>query len=109
MQRITFFLCATMLVAFAEAQTLVDTAFDASVDDPLFSDGEGPRVLFDEGHNGWHTASGRYGPAADLPRNHALRGAVHRREVAAGLHPAATLLSAARRDEDEPHPAIRRG
>lgn len=83
MQRITFFLCATMLVAFAEAQTLVDTAFDASVDDPLFSDGEGPLVLFDEGHNNWHTASGRYAPAADVLRNDGFRVAVHGGEFSA--------------------------
>src|SRR5690606_8701183 len=83
MQRITFFLRATMLVAFAEAQTLVDTAFDASVDDPLFSDGEGPLVLFDEGHNNWHTASGRYAPAADVLRNDGFRVAVHGGEFSA--------------------------
>jgi hypothetical protein len=42
-----------------------DPAFNAKVDRPAFPE-NGPRVLFDEAHNNFHTADGRYKPFADL-------------------------------------------
>ncbi len=47
---------------------LADPEFDASVSRPAYRKG-GPRVLFDEAHNNFHTAGGRYKPFADLITN----------------------------------------
>src|SRR5689334_9903864 len=47
---------------------LADPNFDAKVPHPTYEKG-GPRVLFDEAHNNFHTATGRYKPFADLIRN----------------------------------------
>jgi hypothetical protein len=54
-------LCA--LSAFA--QQVADPNFDSKVANPAYKK-SGPRVLFDEAHNNFHTASGRYKPFADL-------------------------------------------
>jgi hypothetical protein len=45
-----------------------DPSFDAKIEDPAFKS-NGPRVLFDEAHNNFHTSSGRYKPFADLIAN----------------------------------------
>jgi hypothetical protein len=49
-----------------------DPAFDAHVMSPAYPGGSGrpqPRVLIDEGHHNFHTASGRYKPFAELLRS----------------------------------------
>lgn len=51
---------------------MADPNFDAKVAKPAYkSSGKknGPRVLFDEAHNNFHTATGRYKPFADLITN----------------------------------------
>ena len=45
-----------------------DPSFDAKVEHPAYVD-EHPQVLFDEAHNNFHTAGGRYKPFADLITN----------------------------------------
>ena len=45
-----------------------DPNFDAKVAKPAYTK-DGPKVLFDEAHNNFHTASGRYKPFADLITN----------------------------------------
>jgi hypothetical protein len=45
-----------------------DPNFDASVAKPSYTESH-PRVLFDEAHHNFHTASGRYKPFADLITN----------------------------------------
>ena len=40
---------------------MADPNFDAKVEHPAYTK-DGPRVLFDEAHNNFHTASGRYKP-----------------------------------------------
>ena len=45
-----------------------DPNFDAKVANPAYAK-NGPKVLFDEAHNNFHTASGRYKPFADLITN----------------------------------------
>lgn len=45
-----------------------DKGFDVSVALPAYIDAH-PRVLFDEAHNNYHTAAGRYRPFARLMRN----------------------------------------
>jgi len=45
-----------------------DKGFDVSVAQPAYTSSH-PRVLFDEAHNNYHTAAGRYQPFARLIRN----------------------------------------
>jgi hypothetical protein len=47
------------------AQQIADPEFKPRVDHPAYTKNF-PRVLFDEGHNNFHTAHGRYKPFADL-------------------------------------------
>ncbi len=44
---------------------MADPDFNSKVDQPAYVK-DGPKVLFDEAHNNFHTASGRYKPFADL-------------------------------------------
>jgi hypothetical protein len=52
----------------SHAQQVADPDFDTKVAHPAYSK-QGPKVLFDEAHNNFHTASGRYKPFADLITN----------------------------------------
>ena len=49
-------------------QQVADPDFDVRVAKPAYTK-NGPKVLFDEAHNNFHTASGRYKPFADLITN----------------------------------------
>jgi hypothetical protein len=49
----------------AQGGQVADPDFDAKVAKPAYTK-NGPKVLFDEAHNNFHTASGRYKPFADL-------------------------------------------
>jgi hypothetical protein len=49
-------------------QQQADTTFDARVTHPAYPSAH-PKVLLDEAHNNFHTASGRYKPFADLVGN----------------------------------------
>src|SRR5437016_10412571 len=48
---------------------MADPNINAKVEKPAYENGHGPKVLFDEAHNNFHTASGRYKPFADLISN----------------------------------------
>jgi hypothetical protein len=69
MKRSIFILClttvASLLLSIVQAQQVADPNFDANVAHPAYAK-NGPKVLFDEGHNNFHTTSGRYKPFADL-------------------------------------------
>jgi hypothetical protein len=52
----------------AQGGQMADPNFDATVAHPAYVK-QGPKVLFDEAHNNFHTASGRYKPFADLITN----------------------------------------
>jgi hypothetical protein len=59
---------ATVALAFTAAglaQQVADPDFDTKVARPAFTK-KHPKVLFDEAHNNFHTAGGRYKPFADL-------------------------------------------
>lgn len=56
---------ATVVVS---AQQVADPNFDAKVARPAHTK-KHPQVLFDEAHNNFHTADGRYKPFADLIKN----------------------------------------
>src|ERR1043165_2325615 len=57
-----------LLFAVSHAQQVADPNFDTKVAHPAYPK-NGPKVLFDEAHNNFHTASGRYKPFADLITN----------------------------------------
>lgn len=55
-----------LVIAFVgAAQQIADPNFDTKVARPAYKV-NGPKVLFDEAHNNFHTAGGRYKPFADL-------------------------------------------
>lgn len=58
-------LCLAGPASIAHAQQMADPDFDASVARPAHRD-QHPKVLFDEAHQNFHTAGGRYKPFADL-------------------------------------------
>ena len=61
--------CIVLLViASVLAQQVADPNFDAKVAHPAYTK-NGPKVLFDEAHNNFHTSTGRYKPFADLITN----------------------------------------
>lgn len=47
---------------------MADADFDASVSKPAYNK-NGPKILFDEAHNNFHTTTGRYKPFVDLITN----------------------------------------
>jgi hypothetical protein len=61
------------------SQQVADTSFIAQLEHPAFESGTGPIVLIDEGHNNFHTASGRYLAFAALLRmdGYVVRPSVH--------------------------------
>jgi len=69
-------LLSAALVSIAAAQgqqpagggQMADPDFDAKVAKPAYAK-NGPKVLFDEAHNNFHTSGGRYKPFADLLTN----------------------------------------
>src|SRR6266849_7393504 len=74
MKPLRFFLLSLFLCSCttATAQQIADPNFDAKVAHPAYAK-NGPKVLFDEAHNNFHTASGRYKPFADLITNDGYR------------------------------------
>jgi hypothetical protein len=54
------------------AQQIADPEFNTSVENPAYSK-TGPRVMFDEAHNNFHTMDGRYKPFATLLLNDGYR------------------------------------
>src|SRR5256886_17453894 len=64
------YICCLILLSFTGifAQQIADPNYDAKVAHPAYTK-NGPKVLFDEAHNNFHTASGRYKPFADLIMN----------------------------------------
>jgi hypothetical protein len=69
-------LCSLLLVLFSGvtvcAQQMADPEFNTSVENPAYSK-SGPRVMFDEAHNNFHTMDGRYKPFATLLLNDGYR------------------------------------
>ena len=61
------FCCVLVIVVgvSAHSQQIADPHFNSSVERPAYTKSY-PRVLFDEAHNNFHTAGGRYKPFADL-------------------------------------------
>jgi hypothetical protein len=60
--------CLAVSILFQSAfraQQVADPNFDTKVAHPAYTK-NGPKVIFDEAHNNFHTAGGRYKPFADL-------------------------------------------
>ena len=53
------------LIGLANAQQVADPNFNTKVDHPAYKT-NGPKVLFDEAHNNFHTTDGRYKPFAEI-------------------------------------------
>lgn len=70
MKRVILLIIVASILQFgvAHAQQVADPNFDAKVAHPAYTK-NGPKVLFDEAHNNFHTAGGRYKPFADLITN----------------------------------------
>lgn len=72
MKTILYFLFALALLSpwanQVAAQQRPDPDFNVAVEHPAYKK-DYPRVLFDEAHNNFHTATGRYKPFADLISN----------------------------------------
>ena len=68
------------LFAAAGAQQVADPSFDTKVAKPTYAK-DGPRVLFDEAHNNFHTATGRYKPFADLITSDGYRVTPNRQKL----------------------------
>lgn len=68
------FICLFLLAVYCtvNAQQMADPEFNTSVLDPAYSK-SGPRVLFDEAHNNFHTMDGRYKPFIELIINDGYR------------------------------------
>jgi hypothetical protein len=62
------FVAAASTLSLSLAQQVADPNFDVKVAKPAYTK-NGPKVLFDEAHNNFHTAGGRYKPFADLITN----------------------------------------
>ena len=62
---ITLSLMVASTLSISRAQQVADPNFNTKVDRPAYKK-KGPKVLFDEAHNNFHTAGGRYKPFADL-------------------------------------------
>jgi len=59
-------LAAVAPAARLASQVAPDAGFDATVAEPVFAAGAGPRLIFDEAHANLHTASGRYAAVAAI-------------------------------------------
>jgi len=65
MVAVSLALLTAFTTALVSAQQVADPNFDTKVARPAHTK-KGPKVLFDEAHNNFHTSGGRYKPFADL-------------------------------------------
>ena len=75
---------SALLLTLSGAQQIADPNFDAKVAHPAYAK-NGPKVLFDEAHNNFHTASGRYKPFADLITNDGYQLTPNKQKFAADV------------------------
>lgn len=63
-----FFLILTGTTTLLDAQQVADTLFNFQIANPLYDAEKGPTIFLDEGHNNFHTSTGRFKPFADFLR-----------------------------------------
>jgi hypothetical protein len=73
-----------LLLNVSRAQQVADPNFDAKVAHPAYAK-NGPRILFDEAHNNFHTSTGRYKPFADLIANDGYQIAPNKEKFSAAV------------------------
>ncbi|HKS28575.1 MAG TPA: hypothetical protein VJS44_12175, partial [Pyrinomonadaceae bacterium] len=73
-----------MLSTLYTAPQVADPNFNARVAGPTFTK-DHPVILFDEGHQNFHTSTGRYKPFADLMTNDGYRIVPNRERLQGGL------------------------
>lgn len=66
MKYILFVFWIGLFIQPLPAQQVSDDEYNPQISDPAYSQGEGPAILIDEGHNNFHTMNGRYHPLAKL-------------------------------------------
>lgn len=66
------------------SQQQADPGFDARVTNPAYTSSH-PKVLFDEAHNNFHTATGRYKPFVDLITNDGYQVASNKQKFQASV------------------------
>lgn len=74
-------ICALVVVVVAMtvfSQHLSDPEFKAEVERPAYLK-NGPRLMFDEAHNNFHTSTARYKPFAELMMNDGYRVVINRK------------------------------
>ena len=64
----TFFIVVAFASCMEGQMQQADGDFDTGVENPSYTD-DHPVLLFDEGHNNFHTSSGRYKPFAQVAKN----------------------------------------
>src|SRR5260370_24088099 len=84
-------IAASILFSAIHAQQIADPNFDAKVAHPAYAK-NGPKVLFDEAHNNFHTASGRYKPFADLITNDGYQVTPNRQKFSAAILKGSNIL-----------------
>ena len=55
-----------LLPIWMYAQQIADPEFNPQIKNPMYEKGKGSLILIDEGHNNFHTMTGRYKPFADV-------------------------------------------
>ena len=63
-----FFILLAVVQGSTYAQQIPDNDYDPVIPHPEYSEGKGPLVVIDEGHNNFHTLNGRYDPFAKVLR-----------------------------------------
>ncbi len=84
------------------AQQVADMAFRPTVETPAYRAGTGPVVQIDEAHRNFHTATGRYGPFAELLRQdgYVVKASAVRFTAEALRNGRVLVVSNANREED---------
>lgn len=65
---LSIFLFFMLLLRWGDvfAQQVADMDYNPTIENPAYPKGKGPLIGIDEGHNNYHTATGRYAPFANL-------------------------------------------
>ena len=76
----------------ARAQQRANTAFEPTAKNPQYESGAGPLILIDEGHDNYHTSSGRYQAFAQVLEADGYQVAAHSGQVTAESLSASSVL-----------------
>ena len=77
------FVCIWLPGSPPRAQQRANSVFEPTAKNPLYESGRGPLILIDEGHDNFHTRSGRYKPFAQVLEADGYQVAAHSGQVTA--------------------------